>query len=84
MTREKDRPYVEKIAYRLWEEAGRPPGDGKEFWFRAEQDFDRAIKRAYWLLMAVGAGAGWDKAESLADEIMERFFPATKTIDLEL
>lgn len=25
-------------AYRLWEEAGRPEGDGKEFWVKSEED----------------------------------------------
>lgn len=27
---------VRELAYRLWEEAGRPEGDGIEFWVRAE------------------------------------------------
>lgn len=29
---------VRERAYLLWEEAGRPEGDGVEFWLRAEQD----------------------------------------------
>jgi hypothetical protein len=28
---------VREQAYLLWEEAGRPEGDGAEFWFQAEQ-----------------------------------------------
>lgn len=29
---------VRERAYRLWEEAGRPEGDGVDFWVRAEQE----------------------------------------------
>lgn len=29
---------IRERAYRLWEEAGRPEGDGVEFWVRAEED----------------------------------------------
>ena len=27
---------IRELAYRLWEESGRPEGDGTEFWLRAE------------------------------------------------
>jgi hypothetical protein len=29
---------IREKAYTLWEEAGRPDGDGIEFWVRAEQE----------------------------------------------
>jgi hypothetical protein len=29
---------IRERAYRLWEEAGRPAGDGVEFWLRAERE----------------------------------------------
>ncbi|WP_414737773.1 DUF2934 domain-containing protein [Gemmata algarum] len=29
---------VRALAYSLWERAGRPAGDGGEFWLRAEQE----------------------------------------------
>lgn len=32
---------VQKRAYKLWEDAGRPQSDGREFWLRAEQDCQR-------------------------------------------
>jgi hypothetical protein len=30
---------IEKLAYQLWEERGRPLGSRDDDWFRAEQDF---------------------------------------------
>jgi hypothetical protein len=35
---EKDREVRER-AYKKWEEAGRPPGDGVSFWLAAEQEY---------------------------------------------
>lgn len=29
---------VKTLAYRMWVEAGRPDGDGKEYWYSAERD----------------------------------------------
>ncbi len=29
---------VREEAYRRWEQAGRPPGDGVQFWLEAERD----------------------------------------------
>ena len=29
---------IRELAYQKWEEAGRPPGDGVEFWLAAEQE----------------------------------------------
>lgn len=31
-----DEQQVRELAYHLWEEAGRPEGDGVEFWLKAE------------------------------------------------
>lgn len=31
---------VSKLAYDLWERAGRPPGDGKEFWYEARRQLE--------------------------------------------
>jgi hypothetical protein len=36
---------IEKLAYRLWEERGRPLGSPEDDWFRAEQEF---IQRSDW------------------------------------
>jgi hypothetical protein len=33
------RDQVRQRAYELWEEAGRPPGDGVEFWLAAEEEW---------------------------------------------
>jgi hypothetical protein len=30
---------IEKLAYQLWEERGRPLGSPEDDWFRAEQEF---------------------------------------------
>ena len=35
---------IEKLAYQLWEERGRPLGSPDDDWFRAEQEF---IQRSY-------------------------------------
>ena len=40
------RPTEEDIrlrAYHRWEEAGRPDGDGLQFWLDAEHDLDRKV-----------------------------------------
>jgi hypothetical protein len=34
---------IRRLAYRLWEQAGSPPGDGVEFWVSAERAVDEAI-----------------------------------------
>jgi hypothetical protein len=31
-----DEQKIRELAYLLWEEAGRPEGDGAEFWLKAE------------------------------------------------
>lgn len=36
--RKPDEDAVRELAYHLWEEAGRPEGDGVDFWVRAEQE----------------------------------------------
>jgi hypothetical protein len=33
---------VRKRAHQIWEENGRPPGRDREFWFRAEREFQDA------------------------------------------
>ena len=33
------RQQIEKLAYQLWEERGRPSGSPGDDWFRAEQEF---------------------------------------------
>jgi hypothetical protein len=33
-------------AYLLWEAAGRPAGDGAQFWLEAEQELRRGVPRA--------------------------------------
>jgi hypothetical protein len=33
------REQVSEAAYLLWEAAGRPPGDGAEFWLTAEKEW---------------------------------------------
>lgn len=38
------RPRVEKLAYKYWEEAGRPWGRELEFWCRAEMEIRKARK----------------------------------------
>ena len=30
-------------AYRLWEAAGKPPGDGAQFWFEAEKELQKRV-----------------------------------------
>lgn len=35
------RAEIEKLAYRLWEERGRPFGSPEEDWFKAEREFRR-------------------------------------------
>ena len=32
---------IRKLAYELWEQAGRPDGRSDEFWFAAEFEFER-------------------------------------------
>lgn len=34
---------IREKAYLLWEEAGRPEGDGVEFWIRAETDLSNNV-----------------------------------------
>lgn len=34
---------VEKLAYRFWEERGRPFGSSEEDWFKAEREFRRGL-----------------------------------------
>ncbi len=34
-----EREQIEKLAYQLWEERGRPLGTLDDDWFRAEQEF---------------------------------------------
>jgi hypothetical protein len=33
---------IRLLAYRKWEQAGRPPGDGVEFWLAAEAELEQA------------------------------------------
>jgi hypothetical protein len=35
---EQEQQVIREAAYRRWEEAGRPEGDGVEFWLEAERD----------------------------------------------
>ena len=37
-----DRVMIAERAYHKWAEAGYPHGDGKEFWFAAEQELTKA------------------------------------------
>ncbi|HET6572235.1 MAG TPA: DUF2934 domain-containing protein [Fimbriiglobus sp.] len=32
---------IRELAYAKWEEAGRPPGDGVQFWLAAERELKR-------------------------------------------
>jgi len=32
---------IRKLAYELWEQAGRPDGPSDEFWFAARSEFER-------------------------------------------
>jgi hypothetical protein len=32
---------IRTLAYHKWRNAGMPPGDGKQFWFEAEQELRR-------------------------------------------
>ena len=34
---------VEKLAYRFWEERGRPSGSPEEDWFKAERELQREL-----------------------------------------
>ena len=34
---------IRQLAYRKWEEAGRPEGDGAEFWLQAERELKHAF-----------------------------------------
>ena len=34
---------IEKLAYRFWEERGRPFGSPEEDWFKAEREFHRGL-----------------------------------------
>ncbi len=34
---------IRQLAYRRWEEAGRPDGDGTEFWLQAERELKHAF-----------------------------------------
>lgn len=34
---------IEKLAYRFWEERGRPFGSPEEDWLKAERKFDREL-----------------------------------------
>lgn len=40
---------IEEMAYELWEIAGKPNGDGVDFWLKAEQTYDENIM-TYWLM----------------------------------
>lgn len=35
-----------KLAYEKWEQAGRPHGDGKEFWVEAETELGSSKKKS--------------------------------------
>jgi len=45
--KERQETEIRELAYQKWEEAGRPEGDGKEFWTAAEQEVNQRI-RNYW------------------------------------
>jgi hypothetical protein len=32
---------IRELAYQKWEQAGRPPGDGKNFWDEAEKELTK-------------------------------------------
>jgi hypothetical protein len=34
---------IRQLAYRKWEEAGRPDGDGTEFWLQAERELKHSF-----------------------------------------
>lgn len=34
---------IEKLAYRFWEERGRPSGSPEEDWFKAERELSREL-----------------------------------------
>lgn len=34
---------IRRLAFRRWEEAGRPDGDGTEFWLQAERELKHAF-----------------------------------------
>ena len=34
---------IEKLAYRFWEERGRPFGSPEEDWFKAKREFQRGL-----------------------------------------
>ena len=34
---------IRQLAYRRWEEAGRPEGDGTEYWLQAERELKHAF-----------------------------------------
>lgn len=34
---------IRVVAYRLWEEAGRPPGDDLHFWFQACEELEASV-----------------------------------------
>ena len=34
---------IRRLAYRKWEEAGRPEGDGSEYWLQAERELKHAF-----------------------------------------
>jgi len=38
---------IRELAYQKWEQAGRPEGDGKNFWLEAEKEVD-VRSRNYW------------------------------------
>jgi Protein of unknown function (DUF2934) len=49
---------LEKLAYRFWEERGRPFGSPEEDWLKAEREFDRELigppERLPFSLMSMG------------------------------
>ena len=34
---------IEKLAYRFWEDRGRPFGSPEEYWLKAEREFHRGL-----------------------------------------
>ena len=40
------RQAIEGLAYRMWELAGRPEGDGLQFWYKAEHEYDANEKQS--------------------------------------
>jgi len=59
---------IRKLAYELWEQAGRPDGPSDEFWFAARSEFERREETGE---TQVGAPVRWraelPRHESAAD-----------------